>query len=1145
MESFVTPQMAATLKEYVKVAKGNPKVEVECKLLSGLVQTKDVADRIIRAAESISFQTRSEEPYMTLSYPGDVRVTVKSAENIHKVCMTNSLRGIPLTVEKKEKYGGRDVLDIPDISARFTVRTETQLKKDSDNDPNDSKAFVRVINRKSYMTRNNLFQIDISMVKSKDKTTKTIASILRQQHKYEVEIEFIDRATKLDEGEIVNELLKIVNELSKAYYQTPFLLSVPSMERYSKEFDESGHVFYNIVTMMRKHIRIENPYNVTKGYTVTNKADGERSGLYVSKDLKVLKITANGKIVWTGITANSSKHAGDFVDGEFIPEKNLFCIFDVYRFRNKDVKGLPLMTTDDEMTTHPLSSRLGCANEFVNDLRMEFTSQPSLNPMRIETKLFMAGDGPAMEQAIQTMLAKEFEYETDGLIFTPRDSPVAPKEDLIGRAWVRVYKWKPETQNSIDFLLRFTDDPIKFDPILKKNVREGELFVSRTAGDVLLYPRETMNGEYVPRQLPADLQRLASKARRIPSFFQPGVPQAPDAYRIYLPVNDRGISLDEDNQKVETNTIVECAYDLEMKRWNVMRTRYDKTYQLKVLKKQNYGNDVDVANNIWTSIHVPVSKDMISNLITNPIDEVTEDDSYYREDIKRNSRVFTDVYNFHNHIKFEMYKAVMKPKETHLELAAGSGGDLFKIIDQGPSKIVTMDLSLPNIISPIRGAAFRYLEKKKDNPRKKFPPVLLLQGDMTQNPLFSQEDKYMPILMGTQTGSTPYLKNFDGLNTFDTVGCQFALHYACKSEEMFMAFAQNLKDTCKGRFLGTCSDGKSIYSLLLGKKQQIFGSKIGDSEEYSEAGRYTKEYEETGTWEEDAKFGMGVSVLLESFEQPQVEYLVPFEKIIEIMSKHGFDLKESKLFDDWYSGQIRFRFNDDQKAFSFLNRSFVFERREEEEEPEPEEEEEEEPEEEEEEEEEEGGAKKKEPEPKKEEEKPKKKVLKKKDPEPEPILFLRPDESGGEWRNFSNMSDHKITINDEEFKTVEHFFQAQKAKIFKDDEMYAKIQKAKTSKAAKALGQKVKDFNQDTWEFARDDIMKEGVRAKFVQHPSLRKQLVDTGDRMIGEANPRDMYWGIGTSMYQVKSKSPSKWRGQNKMGRLLMKMRDDFKSEA
>ena len=1150
MESFITPQMETTLKEYVKVAKSNPKVEVECKLLSGLVQTKDVADRIIRAAESISFQTRTEEPYMTLSYPGDVRVSVRSAENIHKVCMTNSLRGIPLSVEKKQKYGGKDVLDIPDISSRFTLRTETPLKKDSDNDPNDPKAHVRIITRKSYMTRNNLFQIDISMVKSKDKTTKTISSILKNPHKYEVEIEFIDKNTKLEDGEIVNELLKIMTELSKAYYQTPFLLSVPAMDKYRKEFDDSGHIFYNIVTMMRRHIRSDNPYNVTKGYTVTNKADGERSGLYVAKDLKVLKITSNGKIVWSGITANSSKHIGDFVDGEFIPEKNLFCIFDVYRFRNKDVKGLPLMTTDDELLTHPLKSRLGCANEFVKDLRMEFTSQPSLEPMRIETKLFMAGDGPAMEQAIQTMLAKEFEYETDGLIFTPRDSPVAPSEDLNGRTWMRVYKWKPETQNSIDFLLRVTEEAVKFDPVLKTNVREGELFVSRNAGDVILYPRETMNGEYVPRQLPAELQRLTARARRIPSFFQPPTPQAPDAYRIYLPVNDKGISVDHDKHKVETNTIVECSYDLEKKRWSVMRTRYDKTYQLKVLQKQNYGNDVDVANNIWTSIHVPVSRDMISNLITNPIDEIVEDDAYYREDIKRNSRVFSDVYNFHNHIKGEMYRELMKPKETHLEIAAGSGGDLFKIIDQHPSKIVTLDLSLSNITSPIRGSAIRYLKKKSEDVRKKFPPVLLLQGDMTYNPLFSQEDKYMPILMGQQSGSTPYLKNFDGLNKFDTVGCQFALHYACQSEEMFTAFAQNLKDTCVGRFFGTCSDGKSIYSLMLGKKQQIFGSKISGSEEYSEAGRYTKEYEETGSWEEDAKFGMGVNVLLESFEEPKVEYLVPFEKIVEIMNKHGFDLKETKLFEEWYSAQRRFRFNDDQKAFSFLNRSFVFERREEEEEEEPEEEEEEEPEEEpeeeEEEEEEEGaGRKKEEPEPKKEEETPKKKTLKKKEPEPEPILFLRPDESGGEWRNFSNMSDHKITINDEEFKTVEHFFQAQKAKVFKDDEMYTKIQKAKTSKAAKALGQKVKDFNQDVWESKRDEIMKEGVRAKFVQHPNLRKQLVDTDDRMIGEANPRDMYWGIGTSMYQVKSKSPSKWRGQNKMGRLLMKMRDEFKAES
>jgi hypothetical protein len=508
MESFVTPQMMSTLAEFVKIAKANPKVEVECKLLSGLVQTKDVADRIMRAAETISFQTKSEEPYLTISYPGDTRVTIRSAENVHKVCMTNSLRGSPLDVERKERYGGKDILELPDISSKMTLRTETHLKKDSDANPNDPKAFIRLITRKSYLTRNNLFQIDISMVKSKSKNAKTLRDVLKEQHKYEVEIEFIDKSTKLEESEIAKELLMIVTELSKAYYETPFLLSVPMLEKYGKEFDESRNKFYNIITMLRKHIRPENPYNVTKGYTVTNKADGERSGLYVSKDLKVLKITASGRIAWTGITANTNTYAGDFLDGEYIPEKNLFCIFDVYRFQNKDVKNLPLMTTDDELTSAPLKSRLGCANEFVKALRTDFTNQPTMTPMRIETKLFLAGDGIAMEQAIQKMLDTKFEYETDGLIFTPRSSPVAPAEDTKGATWLRVYKWKPADQNSIDFLVRFTDNPIKFDPVLNTNVREGELYVSRNAGDVFFYPRQTMNGEYIQRGLPSELNKL-------------------------------------------------------------------------------------------------------------------------------------------------------------------------------------------------------------------------------------------------------------------------------------------------------------------------------------------------------------------------------------------------------------------------------------------------------------------------------------------------------------------------------------------------------------------------------------------------------------------------------------------------------------
>ena len=1155
MEAFVNANTLSTLAEFIRVAKKNPKVEIECKLLSGLIQTKDVVDRIIQAAEELSFRTKEEEPYLTVSYPDNTRVVVEGVQNVHKVCTTNSFRGIPVRVEKKERYGGKDVVEASELSSKFTLRTETFIKNDSDANPNDPKGFIRLISRKSYVSHSQLFQIDVSMVKSKEVKSgiRTVRDVLKQSAKYEVEIEFIDKSSTLDEPEIVKELLAIITRLSQAYYQTPFLLPASDIQRYQEEFRASGHSFYNLITMLRKHIKPDNPHNITEGYTVTNKADGERSGLYVARDKKVLKITNVGRVTWTGITANSNTHIGDFVDGEYIVDKNLFCIFDVYRFRNKDVRDLPLMTTDDDIT---LTSRLGCAKLFVDDLKTEFTMQPTLTPMRIETKLFLAGDGPAMEEAITRMLSTEFEYKIDGLIFTPRKSRVAPPEDRRGNTWVRVYKWKPASQNSIDFLIRISDEEM-FDPVLRKQVKKGELYVSRNAGDDIIYPRETMNGEYTPRALPTELKRLGATNTRVPSIFQPSVPQDQDAYIIYLPIDEsKRVPLDEEGHKIESNTIVECSFDIETRRWTVMRTRYDKTYQYRVMHEPQYGNDIVTANSNWTSMHVAISEDMLKSCFSQPIDDAMEDDMYYRDDLKRSTRILKDVYAFHNSIKYEMYKNNLKEGDTLLELASGVGGDLFKAMEQRPSKIVGLDYSLSNIISPIRGSAVRYIKQQRENPQIRLPPTLFVQGDMTVHPLFEQEDKYMPILNGTQQGSTNYLKQFEGLKQFDTISCQFALHYACQTEETFKAFAQNLKDSGKGLFFGTCSDGQQIYSLLLGKQQHLFGSRNEKTGEYAEAGKYVKQYSETGNWDTDQAFGMGVSVLLESFEVPQVEYLVPFDKVVDILAEHGFELVESKLFSELYDSQRKIVLTDEQKLFSFLNRSFIF-RRTEVEEPEavqstPVEEDEEEEEEEEEEEydedEDEGGKRKEEVKtvvaetPVKKTRKLRKKEVEK---EPEPILFFGADESKGSYRNFSNMSEHPVTIEGVKYPTVEHYFQAMKAKEFGDTDVYDRIVKSKTPKAAKALGRKVSNFVVETWEAKRDDIMEKAVRTKFVQHPSLRTQLMETGDKVIGEANPRDTYWGIGTSMNLEKAKYPSKWRGKNMLGKLLMKLRDDFNKEA
>jgi predicted NAD-dependent protein-ADP-ribosyltransferase YbiA (DUF1768 family) len=55
---------------------------------------------------------------------------------------------------------------------------------------------------------------------------------------------------------------------------------------------------------------------------------------------------------------------------------------------------------------------------------------------------------------------------------------------------------------------------------------------------------------------------------------------------------------------------------------------------------------------------------------------------------------------------------------------------------------------------------------------------------------------------------------------------------------------------------------------------------------------------------------------------------------------------------------------------------------------------------------------------------------------------------------------------------------------------------------------------------------------------------VETGEKVIGYADARDIYWSIGTSIGLDKAKSPSKWRGQNKLGKMLMKLRGVFIEE-
>jgi len=1100
------------------VAKSDKKAELECTILPGQIQTKNVADRILEAVRSLSTGTFTEASLLRVSYPDDIRVEIETPHLIQKVCSTNSFKGVPLEVQKKSLYHrdqAKDNLELPDLYSRLKLRSEVVVRKDWDASPTDPKTMsIRILNRRSFLTKDECFRIDFSLIKSRRLKSQTLREVLKEDPRYELEIEFVKRDTNVTSAALASELNRLITAIVQAYQKSEFILSPTDQEAYLREFNLSKMKFFNPVTFKREHMR-EGAHSIWEGYTVTVKADGERCGLYVARDRKILRITSRPlEVRWTGLKAPEAYH-GTFMDGEYIPERNLYCIFDCYHYKGKNTMSLPLMGPN---------SRLEYADKFVEDVK-DFVSEPTLKPLKIEKKLFKAGDGPTMEKAIRELLEMEYEYATDGLIFTPKLSPVAPEADRKGATWKRVYKWKPPHQNSIDFLVKFTDRKT-FDPVLETEVQEGHLFVSQNAGDLSVYPCESMTGEYIPRELPPDLQ---VSGPRVPGYFQPTNPKKEDAYNILIPVDEKGLGKDSEGHRVETNTIIECAYDSTKERWIIMRTRYEKTLQFKA--GSNYGQDSLTADDIWNSIHVAVTEDMLKNFVSAPLSPDEFDDTYYIMDIKRNTRALAKCYDFHNRIKNDMYE-MLSENSTLLDFGSGQGGDMHRWKRARLSKVVGIEPSESNI----KEACRRYIEDKKMNPTQYRPLVLYVKGDMNL-PLYEQESDRFRILEGGK-GSTKYLEQFSGLKMFDSSSCHFVMHYACESEEVFRVFVKNVTGHSKQLF-GTCLDGKMVYGLLAGKKSHRFtnGKDIG--------GEYQKEYEDEEMWSD--RFGLGITVSMESFETKK-EYLVPFDKVVSIFDEEGWQLKESKLFRDLYKDGL----NIQQQEFSFLNRTFVFEKKPKEEEKEATDETEkketqEEPKE---------ATGETQEEPKKEEkvEEPKEATEKKEEPKEKkkrklkivdekdlPILFHGPGEDKGPYKFLDNQAEYPIQIESKQYPTVEHYFQSMKAAEFGDQEILDKIAKTPSGKAVKALGKKVKNFIKEQWDARRIEIMARGVRAKFVQHPELQKQLLETGEKKIGEADARDSFWGIGTSAATELSKDPTKWKGQNQLGKILMNLRSEF----
>ena len=767
------------------------------------------------------------------------------------------------------------------------------------------------------------------------------------------------------------------------------------------KFTSSSFIGPSSFTLQMEHI-IETEDNLSpnirNNYTVTDKADGDRMLLYINGVGKIYMIDTNMNVIFTGTKTTEKTIFDSLLDGEYIKtDKNgkiikLYAAFDVYYIHEKPIRNLPFVAND--IPANSIEYRLPLLQKFVDvlnpisilDKKWEGEVKPNHASIpcefRIQCKSFYyTSNKTSIFDGCSKILTDKadglFEYNTDGLIFTPAAFAVGgteiggqpgPKSKI---PWKYSFKWKPPEFNTIDFLVSVKQNKMHKDEINHifqdgHNLNGSQKINQYKTLILQCGYSEKQHGFVNPCQMILDDEipeytKNDTDTTYKPVPFQPTNPYSKSAHlcNIMLVENNSQLLMKtEEGDYFDKDTIVEFRYELnndEGWRWIPLRVRYDKTAELLSGIKKNYGNAYPVANSNWQSIHNPITIEMIST--GQNIPEYIDDIYYNDFTEKTNTKPLRD---FHNSIKSKLIKAVSKRGHTLIDYAVGRGGDLPKWIHSQIKFVLGIDYAKNNIQHPKNGACSRYLNKKKQI--RNIPDAVIIHGNSGLNirdgKSFKTEKDIQIIKAIFGSGPKDALvlgkgvyKNYGIAESgFNISSCQFALHYFFEDITTLHEFLTNIAQCTKlnGYFIGTCYDGHTIFNLLRNKKKDESITIFKNDRKIYEL---TKKYDKTGFPDDELSINYPINVFQESIGNTFREFLVNFTYFTQLIEDYGFVLMTKEeaiqngmpnstgLFGELYShmeNDVNMKYNinaeyknslnmtPEEKQISFLNRYFMF-----------------------------------------------------------------------------------------------------------------------------------------------------------------------------------------------------------------------------
>jgi ribA/ribD-fused uncharacterized protein len=158
------------------------------------------------------------------------------------------------------------------------------------------------------------------------------------------------------------------------------------------------------------------------------------------------------------------------------------------------------------------------------------------------------------------------------------------------------------------------------------------------------------------------------------------------------------------------------------------------------------------------------------------------------------------------------------------------------------------------------------------------------------------------------------------------------------------------------------------------------------------------------------------------------------------------------------------------------------------------------------------------------------------------IFFWKPSLNVIDKSCLGQWQQSYFEVDMDTYSCAEQYMMAEKARLFEDEDAEAQIMQAVHPKEMKALGRKLKNFDQNIWDKAKYSVVLNGNYYKFAQNKEMRDFLLATGNKVLVEASPLDTIWGIGLREGDTKAQNPATWRGTNLLGFALMEVRDELK---